>query len=62
MIGFNVSEILQLAEIKCFLMALYHFHGMMEYWNIGGKGGNNPQSNSCLKSRVRITGSVFNSY
>jgi hypothetical protein len=31
----NVSEILQLVEIKDLLIApaLCHFHGMMEYWN-----------------------------
>ncbi len=42
MTSFNVSEILQLAEIKSFLIALYHLQKMMEYWNIGGKGGDNP--------------------
>jgi hypothetical protein len=35
----NVSEILQLVEIKVLLIApgLCHFHGMMECWNIGSK-------------------------
>jgi hypothetical protein len=43
MTSFNVSEILKLAEIKCFLIALYHhLHKMMEYWNIGAEDGNNP--------------------
>ena len=33
----NVSEILQLVEIKDPLIApgLCYFHGMMEYWNTG---------------------------
>jgi len=40
----NVSEILQLFEIKDLLIALglCHQNGRMECWNIWGKGGNKP--------------------
>lgn len=36
----NVSEILQLAEIKDFLIdpGLCHFYGMLEFWNSGTLG------------------------
>jgi len=40
----DISEILQLVEIKDLLIApdLCHQNGRMECWNIGSKGGNKP--------------------
>ena len=42
--GNDVSKIIQLVEIKDFLIApgLCHQNGRMECWNIGGKVGTKP--------------------